>query len=540
MARVRGRDCQRWQQAWWPTRAFGAKKGGCAWQAAADIGIDLEQNHFVTSWDYSLAFDRVLPGQVAHALRRLGMPSGLVHILEHQWTHQRRFLQYAGFAHSEVQLVGTSLPQGDPWCPLGLTAVLTAPMRQVAEDHPQVRTTLFVDDRTWSCRTLPPLVAAGRTWQEWSRVLGMVENEAKQQWAHRQPWGRAKLIDAGVSADMVSSTIDALGFQLTGGKACRGPGKKAEDRLKLATAMVSKSTYLPVPPGRRQQVLEAGPLSMVEYGWFQSSPPVDPFNKLQRKYWKALSPPRAMAVELKHLLHGHRSDVRFRAQQTTATSLARVAAKRGRTWSQDVPGDVRCGWARSIHHSLRWTGWQSAGRWLWHHPGTNSHISFDTNSVHWRRPRRLAHTLREAWRQHRWHQFTQQSRRDSTELRHVRYDPSRLKALQEYQRQEPRAVLRLCGGAMVSPACRAQGAPSLCDVCPWCRQATGTQQHVVWECTSSVFAHRPAFQPADALQRRLFWPTGQRSRAHHDRQLFEWAKYVDRTIREHRFGEGGL
>ena len=142
---------------------------------------------------FFLCFDTVQPACAAVALQQAGMPKAIVAMLTQQWENQERYMQLAGITHPQVQEVHTSLPQGDPWSPLALTCLLAGPLRELEERVPNVTTTVFVDDRTWTARRLEDLLAAARLWRAWSAALGLKENALKEQWSHRDPAGRRNL-----------------------------------------------------------------------------------------------------------------------------------------------------------------------------------------------------------------------------------------------------------------------------------------------------------------------------------------------------------
>ena len=172
-ARLRSTSCQEWTEEWWPSSCHGAKRGASVWDAAAVITEQMEAGAYGTSWDYSLCFDYVDPWVAEEALRLLGMPDGLRIILATQWTTQRRWLQLDGATLPEPEQVDGSLPQGDPWSPLALTAVLAGPLFEAQAAAPRAEFTLFVDDRTWTAPTAPELFRAAEVWREWTLVLGL-------------------------------------------------------------------------------------------------------------------------------------------------------------------------------------------------------------------------------------------------------------------------------------------------------------------------------------------------------------------------------
>ena len=71
---------------------------------------DGARGRYLTTWDYSLAFDHAHPLVVGEAFDRLGMPGRINNMLSQQWLHQRRWLQLGRGVHPVAQDVNSSLP----------------------------------------------------------------------------------------------------------------------------------------------------------------------------------------------------------------------------------------------------------------------------------------------------------------------------------------------------------------------------------------------------------------------------------------------
>ena len=122
-----------------------------------------------------------------------------------------------GSVLQEPEKAGTSLPQGDPFSPMAMCAVMLAAFLHISHVEPTAKLKLFVDDRTWETRTAAMCVRVGEVWKEWSTAFGLMENECKQQWMHRTPQGREKLRRAGVEPRFVVDTAAVLGAAIKGG-----------------------------------------------------------------------------------------------------------------------------------------------------------------------------------------------------------------------------------------------------------------------------------------------------------------------------------
>ena len=287
-------------------------------------------------------------------------------------------------------------------------------------------------------------------------------------------------------------------------------------------------------------MIEAGPLAGVQYGWTCDTPKVDDTEKLQRLVHRTLELPLVAPKALKLLLQGHRSDIRYRCQQEAILGVVRAIHKGLSQYdpSAVLPWRARGGWSGTLTRHLQWTGWTAAAEpWVWQHAGADATITLRQSHRDWKPPGRVGHLLREAWRHHMYSAFMRGERRSTIACAGVQYDPKRYKITLDLARKIP-AGWRILAGAVVSPAHLHRGDP-VRRQCPWCRRALGTLDHITWECTDDAFSARPRHEPHDGLQRRLLWPTAVGARKNIDEELPQWGIFVDATIREHRYGEGG-
>ena len=118
----------------------------------------------------------------------------------------------------------------------------------------------------------------------------------------------------------------------------------------------------------------------------------------------------------------------------------------------------------------------------------------------------------------------------------------RVKAMVDFAQEKLRRSLRLFAGAVVSPAAAAAAAAArggeeapLLPPCPFCGHDHGTLDHVMWRCQCpAIRAVRPPGGPRDALQARLFWPTGIKQRAGLDRAIWNYGMMMDHVILQTR------
>eukprot|EP00969_Alexandrium_andersonii_P154643 6836711-Alexandrium_andersonii.AAC.1 len=88
---------------------------------------------FGWSIDTRKAYDNTHPELVLAVLEHWGMDRGLLRALSHQRCSQVRWISMAGGIHPEPVEGCRALPQGDPWRPIGLLAVLAAPASRVEQ-----------------------------------------------------------------------------------------------------------------------------------------------------------------------------------------------------------------------------------------------------------------------------------------------------------------------------------------------------------------------------------------------------------------------
>ena len=82
--------------------------------------------------DSGKAFDRTDPEVATRALSAKGLPAHWARLLRTVWLGQHRCVELAAQTQGVWQAVSSSLPQGDPFSQVGLTAILAAPTKDVA------------------------------------------------------------------------------------------------------------------------------------------------------------------------------------------------------------------------------------------------------------------------------------------------------------------------------------------------------------------------------------------------------------------------
>lgn len=302
-------SCQRWIDTWWPEQAVGGKKGREIYKALFPLTEKVTQGQFVVSLDFSLAFDYSRPDLVVSFSRDLGMPETICNILSVQWTNQQRYLSFENFVLPNPELVNSSLPQGDPWSMLGMVALLTPAMWEIARRYPTVLQKNFVDGRSFASSSMQEVLDVQAIWTSWSQDLQLQENTGKTQYFHPQARGRQSFLDHGIPANQVTDHITILGH------ACRGFRQRklvdAEDaRINQSVAVIRRIAYLPIP------------LAKAEFGWLLKTPPMTFCNRVQNAH-----APKHASPNLKNLLRGHRLNFNFRIAHVCIGSVRRCLAK---------------------------------------------------------------------------------------------------------------------------------------------------------------------------------------------------------------------
>ena len=185
-----------------------------------------------------------------------------------------------------------------------------------------------------------------------------------------------------------------------------------------------------------------------------------------------------------------------------------------------------------LRRAMRRSGWEETGPWRWRH-GADLRYCADPGHAEWTEDRgKVEHVAREGWRRGLFAKWLGGKRVDALACAGSEYLEGRVTAMRGWAR-ESKMARGVLTGSFCSPArFRAIGGPDI--PCPWCGMdgETADVGHVVWTCPGEE-GKRPEAQPADALQRRLAWPTGLRSRRRMDRQILEWFMTARRAVIDH-------
>ena len=146
--------------------------------AAATIINSSTPPRYTATIDLSKAFDHLDPTVALATLTHLGRTTCLYNI----WPRQARYLTCHNQITTTPTHVNSSIPQGDSWSMLALTAVMQSPLRDINQRWPQSQHAAYVDDRTFTTATMPQLQAITNYWNNYTTAIGMKESLDKTQY----------------------------------------------------------------------------------------------------------------------------------------------------------------------------------------------------------------------------------------------------------------------------------------------------------------------------------------------------------------------
>ena len=139
-------------------------------------------------------------------------------------------MTFSGVVCPEAIYGCAGLPQGDPWSPVALAAVLACPLQAANASTDMVKNLLYLDDRTLLAADEPSLRTALAVWTEFEGVSRMRTHEGKTQFFCRLATS--------------SDTAEVLGATL--GQSSRPLSAKELRRRKQAEYIAQRIGLLPV------------------------------------------------------------------------------------------------------------------------------------------------------------------------------------------------------------------------------------------------------------------------------------------------------
>jgi hypothetical protein len=534
---VRSASCRSWVDQWAPHAFYGGRPGIGAMDALLPLVEHAVEERYLGTVDLSAAFDYVDPRRVGEVFHHLGMPRLVAELVVQVWSSQRRLITMGSFSDVGLEIVRTSMPQGDALSVLGMLAWLVAPVRDIQRRFPTIEQVVYVDDRSWAARGAEESREVEQAWAEWSMRLGLRENTAKAQHFAFTKRGRRRLVAAGVSENSIKTDFRVLGASLAPAARRRINEKEAE-RLARATVVGRKVAVLPLSRRRRLRIARATVTPIACWGWIARRPAEADVKKVTAVMRKISGETGHGAPDLRQIFRGHLADVRF------AVLLRVLAAARRRAAANGTPGTWRArGWCGELRKGMRSMGWSevAGASWTWRH--AELVVSLDRDGGRWcARPGELEHRVREGWRRWLFGRWLGSTRVDAVFVAAGggAYDEKRCQVARQWAEESGHA-LGVLTGALWSPVklYKASSAKILLR-CPWCGLTGACEEgeeadaanfeHITRTCRSA----RVPGQPADRLQARLGWPTADAARKVVDRQWFEWLLEVREAMVQQR------
>ncbi|CAE7232367.1 unnamed protein product [Symbiodinium sp. CCMP2592] len=261
-------------------------------------------------------------------LQGLGAPTRMLGILQHTWLGQERWLQLGGVTLAEGQWAGTSLPQGCPAAPMGLTALLRRPAmalhRLLGDRLTQV---IYLDDRNLVVRTAQDAQDPGQ--QQALRRLG---------------------IDVHSEAKVLGATFFSH-FETA---------PEVSERAEHTDKMTGRLRALPVGQAGRELMYCTRVAPAASWGFWSEQHCAAADTAARR----AVNITSSAARALWQVLAGHPYDMRFFFRQSTILSFLRAEWFWRRRGIQ-LPTGL---WTQQVNADFRALGFEKTGPWRWHHP----------------------------------------------------------------------------------------------------------------------------------------------------------------------------
>lgn len=514
-----------------PEICGGPSSPGSEW-IASKLSDALPRYGFLCTVDYSLAFDHVDGYVACQALKQAGVPAGLHKILLHQWTNQRRLLQWQQSTRTEILTPKLSIPQGDPLSPMTLNLIMAAGHAFVQQDTPAPAhhrlQAIYMDDRTWVTSSPQLLIDTLQSWTGFSNAMGLKENPGKTQLTYSCGEAKKQLYDyLEVQPHLRQKMLDSaviLGICTIGTSSKLHP--KERTRLEEGKKLCARIGKLPVAHHLKLETIRCLAISKSAYGWVNKTPPKTVMENFNKKARTALKSFRGGCIHLRALLVGATSslDMVIGSRQVLLY-LQRKTTERWNSFMEQ--SSFLATQAKKFLHS---TGWNQVGN-TWRH----AHVA------EWMVPPQLppndrgaiAHKLREGWRAMHWDLFRYGPRREAALLRDQPFNPSRFEVARQVASNCYGTAFGIMCGAFLSPALHAQRPDVGLEhaACPFCPQPMADHNHIFWQCNRRPNCIRTC-QPKDSLQRRFGWPTNQGDE--NDTLLLEAMTEVAEMVQEHR------
>lgn len=396
-----------------PSICFG--QGSLGAEAAASVLQDqfAQGPGFIGTLDFQEAFDRMSPVIAKEFLLRLQWPPGLVHCLFSVGGHQCRFLQFEGHVHLRPLLAQHMAPQGCPWAPLILGLWLSSGSKYVQRQMTTLpsKLVIYMDDRSFTCRTWSTCEEFIQSWNQWSNVTGFTENTRKTQIAARGP-GAVQQLNDHCPADWIRKDIDVLG--VTTVSKPRTDSVKEENRIRRtfqrAALLLSVGLSWPLLLASYKTFI----LSLISYGWVGRKPTDQLAKVLFSWMTKASGTGRNASVLLRKVLYGAVADLRC-AHVTRSWKRLRKRMQSGTAppWNNKCHTSVYL-----LRKQLADLGWLETSPWSWTRPDWGNSVNADNRNLclgpNSHQPVELQlRNIRLSYKHARFDEFIESSRREA-------------------------------------------------------------------------------------------------------------------------------
>lgn len=190
------------------------------------------------------------------ALGRWQIPPSVLGLLGAQWRMQQRWLTDGG-AIAEGPLTHVrALPQGCPWAPVAMSAIMAAAAASKRAIFTSVALILYLDDRTLRASTAAKLKQGLQAWMRFEDLTGMQENAKK-----RQIWGSTPAAAAEVQREWPAAATKlgaVLGVTLNRKTSIGAQSAAAKKREEKAAKMAIRAAMVPSPQAVRKTLAASG------------------------------------------------------------------------------------------------------------------------------------------------------------------------------------------------------------------------------------------------------------------------------------------
>ena len=487
---------------------------------------DFQEKGFLLALDYEKAFDTLDPKVTKELLLAHNWDPKLVNFLCNLWGSQERFLCWKYNTHKHF-LKGPAQPQGDPLGPLIMSLWVQSGLRFVQSLFPDldVRSTLYLDDRTITASSAPTLHAHWSAWDDWSRRVGLIESHNKAVCVSSRPKDAAQLSDVFSDQVQVANCARVLGAVSVSGP--RKLSSHEESRVAACRRTIRLLSSMGLPLAVFFRTVGQFAMSKASFGWVCRSPPKTVSDKLWTACWVAADRARYSSPFVRSILFGGvYLDALWAARLVTALLRYSLRFQGCPPWSLRFgsPCATLNTWLLRCH-------WVRVRPWVWQHPlgGVKLDLSVPLSPQlvdGW--INHCRHVLRVGWRAYQFKEWCASSRHELLEI------PSPLNWFQKINWGDARdwATTTASAATVCLGAHWQHKDPSRAGcIWPGC-SSLGHFHHVFWECAS-----RPHFapaRPASPFLARFGWSAGE------DPQIVQsvrvWLSFVQSQLWKVQYG----